>query len=95
MMKKTFRIILDDNQRKTESKMNTYLLYLTIISALILPVLMVFQFFAMNIEIPLQDYDNVGPFMLIAVSATLLFGIYFIILVKWDWKYKNIKCKTN
>lgn len=90
MIKKTFRIIIDDNQRKADEKSNKYMMYLTIITALLTPFTVICQFFSMNIKFPMdkQKY-GLTPFFIIVGCALLVVIGQSIILTCW----KNKKFK--
>jgi Mg2+ and Co2+ transporter CorA len=87
MIKKTFRIIIDDNQRKADEKMNKYMMYLTVLTGLLIPLQGIYQLFAMNIPFPFdKEKYGVLPFMVILGCSLIVFLGQFLILFCWKWR---------
>jgi Mg2+ and Co2+ transporter CorA len=90
MIKKTFRIIIDDNQRMADEKSNKYMMYLTIITALLTPFTVICQSFSMNIIFPMdkQKYGLVPFFIIVGCALIVVIG-QSVILTCWKKKKLN------
>jgi hypothetical protein len=87
MIKKTFRIFLDDSQRRSEVKLNKLMMYLTLSSGLMSTFYIIFQYHSMNVKLPISKEAGASPFYLLFLIAFLIFVSQIFILSRWKLKF--------
>ena len=87
MIKKTFRIFLDDSQRRSEVKLNKLMMYLTLSSGLMSTFYIIFQYHSMNVKLPISKEVGTSPFYLLFLIAFLIFVSQIFILSRWKLKF--------
>jgi hypothetical protein len=88
MIKKTFRIFLDDSQRKSDTKLNKLMMFLTISTGLMSTFYIIFQYNSMNVKLPIDKQVGTRPFYLLFLAAVIIFISQFTILSKWKISFK-------
>ena len=87
MIKKTFKIILDDNHRQSDTRMSQVMFYLMVISTLLIPIFIIASMLTMNVKIPISKVTDTHCIAFIVMTSGCLCvvtGQYFIL--KW-WKW--------
>jgi Mg2+ and Co2+ transporter CorA len=74
MVKRTVKIMIDDNHFNNERQLNILIVMLGIFQFLINPMTFLVSWFAVNVRVPMQNYDSLLPFIFICIF--IIKGVY-------------------